>query len=110
MSRKLTSGVYFVPAPLIEEFKNHATEYGWRRVDENWSPLRRLLREGYIQKENKEKAIIPFSLDKNGTRVGYWSEPLCYTEAQVLTEIEKWSDWNWTEKHIELYKPLKLLL
>lgn len=93
--RKLTSGVYYVDYQNLQTFIDHAYKSGWRwyntSVEDEF--------ETYI----KEKAIIPFSLDSGSSRIGFWSENICHNQAEVLKEIESWTDWDWTDEYIEYY-------
>lgn len=100
--RKLTSGVYFVDSQNIQAFIDHAYKNGWLWYDTN---VHEEL-ETYI----KENSIIPFSLDAGVHRIGYWSEYICHNQEEVLNQIENWTDWDWTDRHIEYYKPKTVLL
>lgn len=30
---------------------------------------------------------------------------MCHNQEEVLNQMENWTDWNWTDKYIEYYKP-----
>ena len=101
--RKLNSGVYYVDYKNIHTFLDHASEYGW-----NWDS--RVDVEIELDDHTTTKSIIPFSLDYDGKRIGYWSELICENQSDVLKEIEYWDDWKWTYEHIEYYQPKRIIL
>lgn len=89
--RELKSGVYYVDYKNIHTFLDHAREYGWE-----WNS--RVDVEVELEDHATPKSIIPFSLDYNGKR------------SDVPKNMEIWSDWKWTDEHIEYYQPRKILL
>ena len=101
--RKLTSGVYFVDYKNIQTFLDHSKKSGWDWIGDVdvYDAL-----AGYTT----PKSIIPFSLDNNDNHVGYWLAPICDNQADLLKEIENWNDWEWTDEHIEHYKPKTVIL
>ncbi len=100
--RKLISGVYYVESQNIQKFIDQAYKSGWQWYNTNVHEEI----EPYI----KANCIIPFCLDSCGNRIRYWSENICHNQAEVLKEIENWTDWMWTDKHIEYYQPKTVVL
>ena len=100
--RELTSGVYYVDSQNIRKFIDHAYKSGWQWLYTNVHDEL----EPYI----KANCIIPFCLESGENRIGYWSEYMCHNQEEVLKQMENWTDWNWTDKYIEYYKPKTILL
>ena len=84
----LKSGVYFVHYDDIPAFVETAKAQG-RRFDGNYEEI---TREIY---KNKYR---PFSIDKDSVRFSYWS-------IYVLEAMKSWSNWDYTDHYIELWKP-----
>ena len=101
--RELKSGVYYVDYKNIHTFLDHASEYGW-----DWDSGVEVKDELYDYAT--EKSIIPFSLDYKGYRIGYWSNFISDDKSEVLDNIENWDDWGFTDKYIEYYQPIKIVL
>ena len=101
--RELKSGVYYVDYKNIHTFLDHASKYGW-----DWDSGVEV--EDELYDYTTEKSIIPFSLDYNGYRIGYWSDFISDDKSEVLDNIENWDNWNWTDEHIEYYHPKRILL
>ena len=100
---KLKSGVYLVRFNDIDKFFKDAENNGWKHSfdhpqEEIYDTLKFLDRE-----ENTIKQmVIPFSLDQEKRRVGYWTDKLCL-ESEVEETIKTWNDWYWTENLIAIY-------
>ena len=101
--RKLTSGVYYVDYKNIQTFIENANESGWK-----WTSSTSV--EDELAKHTTTKSIIPFSLNITGNQIRYWSAYMCHNQEEVLNQMENWTDWNWTDKYIEYYKPKTILL
>ena len=56
-----------------------------------------------------KQLVIPFSLDKRKRRIGYWTQHVCF-ESDVEETMDDWSNWGWSEKHIEFYQRKKVIL
>ena len=107
---KLKSGVYLVRYQDIDKLFKDAENNGWKHSfeqpeEEMYDTLKFLDREENTIKQT----VIPFSLDQENRRVGYWTDKLCF-ESEVEETIKTWNDWYWTEKHIEFYQSKKLIL
>ena len=65
----------------------------------------------FLDREEKtiKQSVIPLSLDQEKRRIGYWSQDVCF-ESDVEETMDDWSDWGWSEKHIEFYQSKKLIL
>ena len=96
--RELTSGVYYVDYQKIQTFLDHAKKSGW-----DWGDDVDVYAE--LAEYTTKKSIIPFTLDCDGNRIGYWHEYICDNKSKVLEEMNDWTDWTWTDKYIEYYKP-----
>ena len=129
---KLKSGVYLVRFKDINNFikdaekivKNTWSDLGDQSaIDSFWSlhngwhhnfddPQKNvyetLTSMGRSEKTVKQ-LVIPFSLDQEKRRVGYWTNKLCF-ESDVEETMKTWNDWYWPEKHIEFYQSKKLIL
>ena len=107
---KLKSGVYLVRFNDIDKFFKDAENNGWKHPfdhpqEEIYDALKFLDRE-----ENTIKQmVIPFSLDQEKRRVGYWTVSVCF-ESEVEETIKTWNDWYWTDKYIEFYQSKKVVL
>lgn len=101
--RKLTSGVYFVDYENIQTFLDHSKKSGW-----DWGDDVDVYDE--FAEYATPKSIIPFSLDNDDNRIGYWHEQICDNQADLLNQIENWNDWEWTDEHIEHYNPKTVIL
>ena len=107
---KLKSGVYLVRYQDIDKFFKDAENNGWKHPfeqpqEEIYDTLKFRNREDKTIKQ----LVIPFSLDQEKRRIGCWSQYVCF-ESDVEETMDDWSDWYWTEKHIELYQSKKLIL
>ena len=100
--RELTSGVYYVYSQNIRKFIDHAYKSGWQWLYTNDHDEL----EPYI----KANCIIPFCLESGENRIGIWTEYIYHNQEEVLKQMENWTDWNWTDKYIEYYKPKTILL
>ena len=107
---KLKSGVYLVRFKDINNFIKDAENNGWKHSfeqpqEEMYDTLKFRNREDKTIKQ----LVIPFSLDQEKRRIGFWSQHVCF-ESDVEETMDDWSDWYWTEKHIEFYQSKKLIL
>ncbi len=107
---KLKSGVYFVRFKDIDKFFKDAESNGWKHSfeqpqEEIYDTLMFLDRE----EKTIKQSVIPLSLDQEKRRIGYWSQDVCF-ESDVEETMDDWSDWSWSEKHIEFYQNKKLIL
>ena len=85
---KFKSGVYFVHFDDIPLFVETAKAQG-RRFSGNFEKITR---------EIYKNTYRPFSIDKDSVRFSYW--PICLLEA-----MKSWSNWDYTDHYIELWKP-----
>ena len=107
---KLKSGVYFVRYQDITKFVQDAENNGWKhRFDHPQEEIYATLK--FLDREEKtiKQLVIPFSLDQEKRRVGYWTNKL-YFESDVEETIKTWNDWYWTDKYIEFYQSKKVIL
>ena len=107
---KLKSGVYLVRYQDITKFFQDAENNGWRHSfdhpqEEIYDTLKFLDRE----EKTIKQGVIPFSLEQEKRRVGYWTDNL-YFESDVEETIKTWNDWYWTDKYIEFYQSKKIIL
>ena len=107
---KLKSGVYLVRYQDIDKFFKDAKNNGWKHSfeqpqEEIYDTLMFLDRE----EKTTKQWVIPFALDQETRRVGYWKNKL-YFESDVEETIKTWSNWGWSEKHIEFYQSKKVIL
>ena len=108
--RTLKSGVYFVKFNDIKNFLKDAQKNGWKHnFDDPQKYFHKLLTILGRKDETIKQSAIPFSLDKEKRRVGYWSKHVCF-ESDVEETMDDWSDYSWSEKHIEFYQSKKLIL
>ena len=110
---KLKSGVYLVRFKDINNFIKDAEKNGWHHnFDDPQNPQKRinkiLTSMGRSEKTFKQ-LVIPFSLDKRKRRIGYWTQYVCF-ESDVEETMDDWSNWGWSEKHIEFYQSKKVIL
>ena len=107
---QLKSGVYFVRYQDITKFFQDAEKNGWK--DDFHDPQAEIYatlpNHGREEKTIKQ-LVIPFSLDQEKRRIGYWSQHVCF-ESDVEETMDDWSNWGWSEKHIEFYKSKKVIL
>ena len=107
---QLKSGVYFVRYQDITKFFQDAEKNGWHHnFDEPQVEIYDTLK--FLDREDKtiKQFVIPFSLDKRKRRIGYWTQHVCF-ESDVEETMDDWSDWGWSEKHIEFYQSKKVVL
>ena len=108
---KLKSGVYLVRYQDIDKFFKDAENNGWKHSFEQ--PEEEMYYTLKFLENREEKTIkqlvIPFSLDQEKRRVGYWRNKLCF-ESDVEETMKTWNDWYWTDKYIEFYQSKKLIL
>ena len=107
---KLKSGVYLVRYQDIDKFFKDAKNNGWKHSfeqpqEEIYDTLMFLDRE----EKTIKQSVIPLSLDQEKRRIGYWSQDVCF-ESDVEETMDDWSDWSWSEKHIEFYQSKKVIL
>ena len=107
---KQKSGVYLVRYQDIDKFFKDAESNGWKHSfeqpqEEIYDTLMFLDRE----EKTIKQSVIPLSLDQEKRRIGYWSQDVCF-ESDVEETMDDWSDWGWSEKHIEFYQSKKLIL
>ena len=110
---KLKSGVYLVRFKDINNFIKDAEKNGWHHnFDDPQNPQKRinkiLTSMGRSEKTFKQ-LVIPFSLDKRKRRIGYWTDKIVF-ESDVEETMDDWSNWGWSEKHIEFYQSKKVIL
>ena len=107
---KLKSGVYFVRYQDITKFVQDAENNGWKHsFDHPQEEIYATLNNHGREEKTIKQSVIPFSLDQEKRRIGYWTEKRFF-ESDVEETINTWNDWYWTEKHIELYQSKKLIL
>ena len=107
---KLKSGVYLVRYQDIDKFFKDAENNGWKHSFEQPQEEIYATLNNYGREEKTIKQlVIPFSLDKRKRRIGYWTQHACF-ESDVEETMDDWSDWGWSEKHIEFYQSKKLIL
>ena len=107
---KLKSGVYLVRYQDITKFFQDAENNGWRHsFDHPQEEIYATLRKHGREETTIKQSVIPFSLDKRKRRIGYWSQHVCF-ESDVEETMDDWSDYSWTEKHIEFYQSKKVVL
>ena len=107
---KLKSGVYFVRYRDIDKFFQDAKKNGWQyNFDDPQAKIYATLNNHGREEKTIKQLVIPFSLDQEKRRIGCWSQYVCF-ESDVEETMDDWSDWYWTEKHIELYQSKKLIL
>ena len=107
---QLKSGVYLVRYQDIDKFFKDAENNGWKHSfeqpeEEMYDTLK------FLDREEKpvKQLVIPFSLDQEKRRVGYWTNKLCF-ESDVEETIKTWNNWYWTDKYIEFYQSKKIIL
>lgn len=86
----MKSGVYFVHYDDIPAFVETAKAQGRTFCGDY---------ENITSKKYKD-TYRPFSIDKGCNRMSYWS-------TYPLEDMKHWDDWDYTEKYIEHWKPLK---
>ena len=107
---KLKSGVYFVKYQDINKFVQDAEKNGWQHAFKNpKTEIHHTLTVRGREEKTIKQLVIPFSLDKNKRRVGYWSDEVCF-ESDVEETMKAWSDYGWSDKHIEYYQNKKVIL
>lgn len=107
---KLKSGVYLVRYQDIDKFFKDAENNGWKHSFEQ--PQEEIYDTvKFLDREEKtiKQSIIPISLDQEKRRVGYWSGKIFF-ESDVEETVKTWSEWDWSDKHIELYQNKKVIL
>ncbi len=113
--RTLKSGVYFVKLNDIKNFLKDAQKNEWQYVleqyvlDDPQKHFHELLTILGRKDETIKQSAIPFSLDKEKRRVGFWINKVCL-ESEIEETMENWNDWRRSEKHIEFYQSKKLIL
>ena len=106
----LKSGVYFVRYKDIDKFLQDAEKNGWQHAFKNpKAEIHHTLTVHGREEKTIKQLVIPFSLDKSKRRVGYWSLYVCL-ESEVEETMRTWSNWVWSEKHIEFYQSKKVIL
>ena len=107
---QLKSGVYFVRYQDITKFYQDAEKNGWKHnVDDPQAKIYAQLRNYGREDKTIKQLVIPFSLDQEKRRVGYWSQHVCF-ESDVEETIKTWNNWYWTDKYIEFYQSKKIIL
>ena len=107
---QLKSGVYFVRYQDITKFFQDAEKNGWKHTfDDPQAEIYATLHNDGREDKTIKQFVIPFSLDKRKRRIGYWSQEVCF-ESDVEETMDDWSDWGWSEKHIEFYQSKKIIL
>ena len=107
---QLKSGVYFVRYQDITKFFQDAEKNGWKHnFDDPQAEIYATLRNHGREDKTIKHFVIPFSLDKRKRRIGYWSQHVCF-ESDVEETMDDWSDYSWSEKHIEFYQSKKVVL
>ena len=118
---QLKSGVYFVRYQDITKFFQDAEKNGWKHnfddpqaqiyatFDDPQAQIYDTLRNDGREDKTIKQFVIPFSLDKRKRRIGYWSQHVCF-ESDVEETMDDWSDYGWSEKHIEFYQSKKVVL
>ena len=106
---QLKSGVYFVRYQDITKFFQDAEKNGWHHnFDEPQVEIYATLNNHGREDKTIKQFVIPFSLDKRKRRIGYWTQHVCF-ESDVEETMDDWSDWGWSEKHIEFYQSKKII-
>ena len=107
---QLKSGVYFVRYQDITKFFQDAEKNGWKHdFDEPRVEIYATLNNHSREEKTIKQLVIPFSLDKRKRRIGFWSQDVCL-ESEVEETMGNWNDWDWSEKHIEVYQSKKVVL
>ena len=107
---KLKSGVYLVRFRDINNFIKDAEKNGWHHnFDDPQKRINEILKSMGRSEKTVKQLVIPFSLDKRKRRIGYWSQHVCF-ESDVEETMDDWSNWVWSEKHIEFYQSKKVIL
>ena len=107
---KLKSGVYLVRYQDIDKFFKDAENNGWKHsFEQPQEEIYDTLKVRNREDKTIKQLVIPFSLDQEKRRIGFWSQYVCF-ESDVEETINTWNNWYWTEKHIELYQRKKLIL
>ena len=107
---KLKSGVYLVRFKDINNFIKDAEKNGWHHnFDDPQKRINKILTSMGRSEKTVKQLVIPFSLDKRKRRIGYWSQHVCF-ESDVEETMDDWSNWVWSEKHIEFYQSKKVIL
>ena len=92
----MKSGVYFVHYDDIDAFLAEAKKAGRTTIGEHSYKT--------IKDEDYKDLYRVFSVDNDRRcepkRIGYW-------DAVTLDEMDDWSDWSFTDKYIEHWKPNK---
>lgn len=95
---KLKSGVYFVRYHDIKKFFQDIEKNGWKNggkhtFENPQAQAYNTLRERGRDSETIKELVIPFSLDREKRRVGYWSQTVCF-ESDVEETMKAWSDYG----------------
>lgn len=107
---EMKSGVYFVKYKDIKTFFLEVEKNGWKHVFTNpQAQAYNSLREDGKDDKTTKESVIPFSLDREKKRVGYWIYKACI-ESEVEEKMENWSSWGWTAEYIEFYHGKKVIL
>lgn len=107
---KLKSGVYLVRYQDIDKFFKDADNNGWKHsFEQPQEEIYDTLKVRNREDKTIKQLVIPFSLDQEKRRIGFWSQYVCF-ESDVEETINTWNNWYWTEKHIELYQSKKVIL
>ena len=106
---KLKSGVYLVRFKDINNFIKDAENNGWKHSfdDPQKHVYETLTSMGRSEKTFKQ-LVIPFSLHNRKRRIVYWTDKIVF-ESDVEETMDDWSDWDWSEKHIEFYQSKKVI-
>ena len=106
----LKSGVYFVKFKDIDKFFQDVEKNGWKH---NFDKPQKNIHETLIaldkEDETIKQSVIPFALNQEKNRVGYWVNGVCL-ESEVEENMRTWSKWCWSDRHIEFYQAKKLIL
>ena len=107
---KLKSGVYLVKFKDINNFIKDAEKNGWKlAADEPQKRIKNILTARGRSEKTVKQLVIPFSLDQEIRRVGWWTKPVCF-ESEVKETMRTWKDYGWSDNYIEFYQDKKLIL
>ena len=106
---QLKSGVYFVRYQDITKFFQDAEKNGWKHnFDDPQEEIHNIMLTSTRDSETVKQSVIPISLDKRKKRIGFWANEGCF-ENDVEETMDDWSDYGWSEKHIEFYQSKKII-
>ena len=107
---KLKSGVYLVRYQDIDKFFKDAENNGWSHsFEQPQEEIYDTLKVRNREDKTIKQLVIPFSLDQEKRRIGFWSQYVCF-ESDEEDTMDDWSNWGWSEKHIEFYQSKKVIL